>query len=309
MASGVERGWDRQAWQLALSVSVYFDRRGFVAEKLSAMEVALAAADRLDDRAAQAHLHWRLADACRLLNRLEQSYHHFAQSEDGFAALGDLTGSGHVHLNRALTLEVDGRLGDALADSERALKLFQSADSRSGQAKALNNIGWFQARLDDPAQALANGTQALALLRELGDRYGKALTLDNPRHHPLWSAAVPLTPGRERHGHGKTKGAAHAAGVIHRDIKPANLMLTHNGVLKICDFGIAKALFTAADTGPSDPTWAWGTSNYMAPEQARGEHVDARADLYALGCTIRITAQPGRSELPCRARQQGVALG
>ena len=80
--------------------------------------------------------------------------------------------------------------------------------------------------------------------------------------------------------------AAHAAGVIHRDIKPANLMLTHHGVLKICDFGIAKALFTAGDTGLSGPMCAWGTSNYMAPEQARGEQVDARADLYALGCTM-----------------------
>jgi serine/threonine protein kinase len=81
-------------------------------------------------------------------------------------------------------------------------------------------------------------------------------------------------------------GAAHKAGVIHRDIKPANLMLTHNGVLKICDFGIAKALFTAADTGLSGPMCAWGTSSYMAPEQAHGEQVDARTDLYALGCTM-----------------------
>jgi serine/threonine-protein kinase len=78
---------------------------------------------------------------------------------------------------------------------------------------------------------------------------------------------------------------AHTAGVIHRDIKPANLMLTHSGVLKICDFGIARALF-AADTGLSGPMGALGTSRYMAPEQARGESVDARADLYGLGCTI-----------------------
>jgi serine/threonine protein kinase len=58
--------------------------------------------------------------------------------------------------------------------------------------------------------------------------------------------------------------AAHAGGVIHRDIKPANLMLTHAGVVKICDFGIAKAIFGAADTTATGPLVAIGTSKYMA---------------------------------------------
>jgi eukaryotic-like serine/threonine-protein kinase len=76
--------------------------------------------------------------------------------------------------------------------------------------------------------------------------------------------------------------AAHAAGVIHGDIKPANLMLTPAGVVKICDFGIARAL---SRTGDTEPRFV-GTTRYLAPEQARGEHVDARADLYGLGCTL-----------------------
>ena len=80
--------------------------------------------------------------------------------------------------------------------------------------------------------------------------------------------------------------AAHAAGVIHRDIKPANLMITQAGVVKICDFGIAEALRGVADTDPTGSTLTMGTSRYMAPEQALGVHVDARTDLYALGCTI-----------------------
>jgi eukaryotic-like serine/threonine-protein kinase len=80
--------------------------------------------------------------------------------------------------------------------------------------------------------------------------------------------------------------AAHRAGVIHRDIKPANLMLTHSGVVKICDFGISRALSCAAETSLTGPGYALGTSRYMAPEQALGEHVDARADLYGLGCTL-----------------------
>jgi serine/threonine-protein kinase len=80
--------------------------------------------------------------------------------------------------------------------------------------------------------------------------------------------------------------AAHAAGVMHRDIKPANLMLTGAGVVKICDFGIARGLFGAADPTVSGPLVAIGTSKYMAPEQVSGGPVDARADLYGLGCTL-----------------------
>jgi serine/threonine-protein kinase len=80
--------------------------------------------------------------------------------------------------------------------------------------------------------------------------------------------------------------AAHAAGVIHRDIKPANLIITPTGVVKICDFGIARALSGSADDGLTTPTVAIGTSSFMAPEQARGAHLDARADLYSLGATM-----------------------
>jgi serine/threonine-protein kinase len=80
--------------------------------------------------------------------------------------------------------------------------------------------------------------------------------------------------------------AAHAAGVIHRDIKPANLIVTPSGVVKICDFGIARALPVGPDSGLTQPTVAIGTGSYMAPEQARGAPLDARADLYALGATM-----------------------
>jgi len=81
-------------------------------------------------------------------------------------------------------------------------------------------------------------------------------------------------------------GAAHAAGVIHRDIKPANLLLTDTGVVKICDFGIARLHDTAGDTTLSGVAPPLGSYKYLAPEQATGAPTDARTDLYALGCTL-----------------------
>ncbi len=81
--------------------------------------------------------------------------------------------------------------------------------------------------------------------------------------------------------------AAHDAGVVHRDLKPQNLFLTTDGELKLLDFGVAMAL---ADTGEGEQKQkgfaVFGTPEYMAPEQVAGETVDARCDLYALGCVL-----------------------
>jgi uncharacterized RDD family membrane protein YckC len=81
---------------------------------------------------------------------------------------------------------------------------------------------------------------------------------------------------------------AHRAGIIHRDIKPANLLRDRIGWLKIADFGIAKPLKRQDETEKSITAAgiAVGTPLYMAPEQARCEQIDHRADMYALGCTF-----------------------
>ncbi|MGZ4595751.1 MAG: Stk1 family PASTA domain-containing Ser/Thr kinase [Actinomycetes bacterium] len=78
---------------------------------------------------------------------------------------------------------------------------------------------------------------------------------------------------------------SHAHGIIHRDIKPANVMLTRSGDVKVMDFGIARAM---ADQGATMTATSAviGTAQYLSPEQARGEQVDARSDLYSTGCLL-----------------------
>lgn len=161
-------------------------------------------------------------------------------------------------------------------------------------------------RADDPtirryfrrearAAATLNHPNAVAVYDtgEHGDvQYIVMELVDGPTLQEVIRDESPLPVGRALAvaiGVTEALAAAHAAGLVHRDIKPGNIMFADDGEVKVADFGLARAV--AATTRTAE---VYGSAPYMSPEQARGQHVDARTDLYSLGCVLHemLTGDP-----------------
>jgi tetratricopeptide (TPR) repeat protein len=182
-----ERGFDAHAWQIAWTLWELLDRQGHWHSLVSVELAAVAAAERLGDRAWQAFASRILGRAYNRLGQHDKAQTHLQRALDLYRELGDKAGQAATHGNLAMLYE---RLGDhqqALHHDQRTFDLHHATGDVAGQAAALCGLGWGHARLGDYRQALDVSRQALALYHELADGYGAAGAWDSLgyAHHHL----------------------------------------------------------------------------------------------------------------------------
>jgi DNA-binding SARP family transcriptional activator/tetratricopeptide (TPR) repeat protein len=168
-----EQGFDRHTWQLAWSLSPFFNRQGHWQDWAVTSRLALRAGGRMADPTAQAYAHRELAFAHVRLDRIEDALAELHVALNLYDQSGNLVGQAHSrHTIAALLVDADDTA--ALDQAQRALALFGAAGHRHGQADILPMIARLHAAAGDDTRALAYAEQALALHQELADRYGEA---------------------------------------------------------------------------------------------------------------------------------------
>jgi tetratricopeptide (TPR) repeat protein/DNA-binding XRE family transcriptional regulator len=175
----VDAGLDRHAWQLVWSTATFFERHQGFRDVAARHRIALQAAQRLGDLAAQGYSHRRLGQAYALLREPGEALIHLEHALEVYQQLGDDTNQAHVHIGLASMLEQQGRYRDASYQAEQALARYRTSGHRAGQANAFNALGWCHAQLRDHENALEYCKQALRLHQELGYRHGEAETWDS----------------------------------------------------------------------------------------------------------------------------------
>src|SRR5215468_3163996 len=195
--------------------------------------------------------------------------------------VGEVLGYGgmaEVHHGRDTRLGRDVAIKMLRADLARDAT-FQMRFSREAQNAAALNHPAIVAVYDTGEERGAGGERLPFIVME----YVNGRTLKE-----VLTAEGPLQPRRALEISADICAAlefSHRHGIIHRDIKPGNVMLTRTGQVKVMDFGIARALASGAST-MTQTSAVIGTAQYLSPEQARGEAVDARSDVYATGCVV-----------------------
>jgi beta-lactam-binding protein with PASTA domain/tRNA A-37 threonylcarbamoyl transferase component Bud32 len=155
---------------------------------------------------------------------------------------------------------------------------FQARFRREAQSAASLNHPSIVAVYDTGEDNTGGGHVPYIVMEYVDGRTLRDLLRDDRRLLP--ERALEITDGVLR-----ALDYSHRSGIVHRDIKPGNVMLTRTGEVKVMDFGIARAVSDAQAT-MTQTAQVIGTAQYLSPEQARGERVDARSDLYSAGCLM-----------------------
>jgi DNA-binding SARP family transcriptional activator/Tfp pilus assembly protein PilF len=174
----VSAGFDTHGWQIPLTLTTFFDRRGYWRSYPTAQQTALASAQRLDDPEAQALVHRSLGHASTQAGSYQEAAHHYEQALDLYRQLGDREGQARVLLGLGFTRDRQGQYRHALAYCRQALDVYKTLGDRARQASILNNIGWCHVRLGSYQDALAYCQQALSLHQEIGYQHGEANAWD-----------------------------------------------------------------------------------------------------------------------------------
>jgi beta-lactam-binding protein with PASTA domain/predicted Ser/Thr protein kinase len=202
--------------------------------------------------------------------------------------LGEIIGFGgmsEVHLARDLRLHRDVAVKVLRADLARDPSFYLRFRREAQNAAALNHPAIVA--VYDTGEAQISGGPLPYIVME----YVDGVTLRDIIHT---EGAMPPRRALEVIADAcQALNFSHQHGIIHRDVKPANIMISKSGAVKVMDFGIARAI---ADGGVSVTQTAAviGTAQYLSPEQARGDAVDARSDVYSLGCVLYeiLTGEP-----------------
>ncbi|TIC89092.1 Stk1 family PASTA domain-containing Ser/Thr kinase [Nocardioides sp. GY 10113] len=196
--------------------------------------------------------------------------------------LGELLGRGGMAEVRKGT---DDRLGRVVAVKRLRTDLasdatFQARFRREAQSSASLNHPAIVAVYDTGEEPSADGTaiQPYIVMEYVEGRTLRDVLREGRKILP--ERALEITSGVL-----SALDYSHRAGIIHRDIKPGNVMLTKAGDVKVMDFGIARAMSDAASS-MTQTAAVVGTAQYLSPEQARGETVDSRSDVYSAGCLL-----------------------
>ncbi len=181
-----EHGLDTQAWQIPWAMVDFCELTGRWPDWLSSQRTALAAVQRLGDRAGEARCRRALGYVCARTGLGQEAHAQLSRALGLFRQVHDPVGEARTHQDMSVMFDGEG-LALALRHDEHALRLYRQAGHRTGQANALNAIGWLHAVLGDYRQALDSCGQALALYQELGRKRGMAATWDSLgyAHHHL----------------------------------------------------------------------------------------------------------------------------